>query len=203
MDRYFRWFGLPGALVLTCCLSLFAGILAIWQGSADRWICFGAMVLSSFGDIALMNDPPVAKRLRNPFLTGAGFFMAAHLCYLAAFFVLLDRTGCSLFNPGFFGAWAVGILTLWYFCRNMTQRTMFPLALGYLFLITSNCSVICAYAWGAFSSHPLSALAALGAASFFFSDVIIGRDILMGCRKYQFLIWWLYPIGQFLLIVTG
>ena len=47
MSSYFQWFGLPGSLVLTGLLSLFALLLAVFCGGADRWICFAAMALST------------------------------------------------------------------------------------------------------------------------------------------------------------
>ena len=54
MNRYFAWFGQPGAFVLTLLLSLFALIMALRRPQLDRWLCFGAKAFSSIGDIFLM-----------------------------------------------------------------------------------------------------------------------------------------------------
>jgi hypothetical protein len=42
---------------------------------------------------------------------------------------------------------------------------------------------------------------AVGALSFFISDLIIGLDALAGISTFGHLIWWYYPIGQILLNV--
>ena len=84
MSRYFAWFGLPGSLVLTLLLLLFALCLAVLCGGADRWICFFAMILSSCGDIFLMNLDFIRSWFENYFVIGAAFFMVSHLVYLTA-----------------------------------------------------------------------------------------------------------------------
>jgi len=85
----------------------------------------------------------------------------------------------------------------------MKDRTIYPLAVPYLVIITANCAVIFSYTWGAFPSRSLSLLAASGALSFFLSDAIIGLSRLVHIHRFNGLIWWLYPIGQILLIIAA
>lgn len=63
MHRFFAWFGLPGKLVLTALISLTAIVLAVIDPTPTRIICIPAMLLSSLGDIILMNYKPITKHL--------------------------------------------------------------------------------------------------------------------------------------------
>ena len=46
-------------------------------------------------------------------------------------------------------------------------------------------------------------VAAAGALVFFLSDLIIGMGALCQVNQFDSLIWWLYPIGQLLLILCA
>lgn len=83
LARFFRWFGLPGPLVLTALLSLFALTLAGLFPSLPRWLCAAGMLCSSLGDILLMNYRPITNRLPfRGFAAGAGSLHAgARLVY--------------------------------------------------------------------------------------------------------------------------
>ena len=79
---------------------------------------------------------------------------------------------------------------------------MLILCVIYMCIIGCNCAVIFSYAW---SVKSIRSLAALGALSFFLSDLIIGVEALTGYTT-DFLwgmIWWLYPIGQFFIILPA
>ena len=94
MNQYFQWFGLPGPFVLTCLMSLMAVILAAVFPSQHRWICAAAMIVSSLGDIVLMNFKGIGHRMPVPyFYVGAVLFMAAHLLYIRAFSLRIVRDG--------------------------------------------------------------------------------------------------------------
>lgn len=203
MDKYFRFFNLPGSFVLTVFMSLLAIVLALIFRTTDRRLCLCAMLLSSVGDIFLMNFRNLSEWVPNYFYVGAGFFMAAHIFYILTFHSLIKAGGYSLINPGFFVALVLGAAAFLYFTMNMTDKTIYALAIVYLVIITANCSVIFSYAWSSFSARPLSILAAAGALSFFLSDAIIGLGKLMDVNQFNYLIWWLYPIGQILLIIAA
>lgn len=80
MHRFFAWFGLPGKLVLTALISLTAVVLAVIDTTPTRIICIPAMLLSSLGDIILMNYKPITKHLPvKGFIAGAVAFAAAHV----------------------------------------------------------------------------------------------------------------------------
>lgn len=200
MTRYFAWFGLNGGFVLTSLLSLYALALAAVFPSAARWLCAAAMLCSSVGDVFLMHFPSIERRFPQYFVIGAAAFMAAHLLYTACFALKIRALGASYVNGGMVLALAISLLCLAAFLVSCKHREQLPLALIYLLVITVNCMTVFSFARASMTLPAL--LAAAGALSFFASDLIIGLDLLLGVRRFGYLIWWLYPIGQALLI-TG
>ena len=93
----------PKRLVTTVFLSVLSMILALADPSAARVLCVPAMLLSSFGDVILMNYRPITRRLPfRGFVAGSTFFLLSHVVYCAAFLVLLNRAGETYYNDGAF-----------------------------------------------------------------------------------------------------
>ena len=201
MDRYFAWFGLKGSLVLTVLLSAFALALAAVSSSTVRWLCFAAMLMSSIGDIFLMHFQVIERHVPNDFAAGAGCFMLAHLLYTACFGRKISAAGFGYFNGGTAAALAIAAGCLIYFLFVCGNRSQLPLALIYLAIILLNCATVFSYAWSRGIGSPLALLAAVGAVCFLASDLVIGLGVLVNEHRFDYLIWWLYPIGQILLIV--
>jgi len=204
MDKYFKCFGLPGSLPLTGLMSLLAFVLAVCFPAPARWLCAAAMILSSVGDIFLMHLPVIEKNIPNHFYIGAGFFMVAHVLYALCYLRLIRQSGAASMNPG------AGIMLLiaaamavWFVCcaRALGRMDQLPLILVYIAMISLDCTMIFSYAWSQGWGNPCALLAAVGAVSFFLSDLIIGLDMVMGITRCNDLIWWLYPIGQILMIL--
>lgn len=204
LARFFRWFGLPGPLVLTALLSLFALTLAGLFPSLPRWLCAAGMLCSSLGDILLMNYRPITDRLPfRGFAAGAAAFMLAHGCYMTAFLAAAAHRG-RLLTPTI-GAGAVLFaamlaLLLCLYRRNSTaKRSRVMLCVAYLVVISACCTAVFTFAW---HRGPIGTCSALGALLFFASDVIIGFEQVGGIRPAHAddWIWWLYPLGQMLLI---
>ena len=205
MSAYFKWFGLPGAFVLTCLMSLLALVLALIFQSKPRWFCFAAMLLSSVGDIFLMRFGKLHLYFPNYFMIGAAFFMAAHLLYFQTYRLLIIGRGYRIVNRGFVTGLGLAVICFGYFtimCMRRHDFAQYGLCMLYLLLISLGLCMIFSFAFSAFKAQPLIIFAALGALSFFASDLIIGLDLLTGVKKYNDLIWWLYPIGQILIILS-
>lgn len=208
MSRYFEWFGLRGSLVLTVLMSVFALVLAVVFPQQARWICFAAMVLSSAGDVFLMDFQCINRLLPVPaFYAGAVAFMLAHLVYAAAFLVEIRAGGYRFMNPGFYAALAfilaVGAALFGTALKKgRINPSMLVLCIVYAVIISVNCTTICSYAW---SVRSWRSIAALGALSFFVSDLIIGvNKLLMPVSDFwNDAIWWFYPIGQILILLGG
>ena len=204
MDRYFACFGLKGSLVLTCLMSLYALALAVCFPSPVRWLCAAAMLLSSCGDIFLMHFPAIERRFSQWFMIGAGFFMAAHVLYAACYAIKIHNSGAQVFNPGAMTMLVIAAATaVWFVIAACAKgkADRLPLILVYIAMISLGCTMIFSYAWSQGIRNPLAILAAVGAVSFFLSDLIIGLDIVFDGSGLGYLIWWLYPIGQFLMIL--
>ena len=204
MNKYFAVFGLPGSLVLTGLMSLLALVLAVCFPSPARWLCFAAMLLSSVGDIFLMHLPVIEKNLPNYFVYGAASFMIAHVLYALCYLRLIRGSGAAVLNPGAALMAAIALAVAVYFvvtARGLGKLDQLPLILVYIAMIALDCTMMFSYAWSQGLRNPLAILAAVGAVSFFVSDLIIGLGMVMGVRRYDHLIWWYYPIGQILMIL--
>ena len=204
MNRYFGCFGLPGSLVLTGLMSLLALVMAVCFPTPARWLCFAAMFFSSIGDIFLMHHPGIEKRFPNYFTLGAVAFMAAHVLYALCYARLIRGSGAAIMNPGVVCMVVIAlVIAIWFLvsARKLGRMDRLPLILVYIVMITLDTSMAFSYAWSQGFANPLALLAAAGAVSFFLSDLIIGLDVVFGGGKFGWLIWWLYPIGQILMIL--
>ncbi|MBQ2955332.1 MAG: hypothetical protein IJE08_02610 [Clostridia bacterium] len=201
MDKYFAWFGLKGSLVLTALLSLSALLAAVLFPSQARLLCFLAMLMSSAGDVFLMRFPGIVRRVPNFFAVGAGCFMLAHLLYTACFGLKIRSAGHAFLNGGVVIALVIAAVCLICFTAACKNRSQLPLAIAYLLVIMVNCATVFSYAWGSGAGSLAGWSAAVGAACFLASDLVIGLGLLVNVHRYDDLIWWLYPIGQALLIL--
>ena len=208
MYKFFSWFGLPGTMVLSCLLSLTALTMALCFRTKDRWLCCAAMFLSTIGDVFMTDFMDISEKIPVPsFFVGATFFIFAHIVYIFAYHVLISKNGYAYINPGFRAAivfvLACGVLVISKcFLNGNVDWAMLILCVIYMCIIGTNCATVCSFAW---SVKSIRSIAALGALSFFLSDLIIGVEALTGFTT-DFLwgmIWWLYPIGQFFLIISG
>lgn len=207
MGRFFRWFGLPGNFVLTLLISLYGIILACIFRTPSRIICAAAMLLSSLGDIILMDYKPVTNRLPfRGFTAGAASFGIAHIVYASAFIFTTASSGYNVINRGFFcgiGLSIIALITLIFLMRTKKQdsNVMKVLPFCYLLLISFNLTVIfsCSVNRGAYGL-----ISGIGALSFFISDLILSIRLVSNIKikHNEELVWWFYPIGQILLL-TG
>lgn len=188
-------------------MSLFAVALALIFRTADRYLCMAAMIISSFGDVLLMNFLGLSRVLPNYFTLGAVLFMSAHMFYFAAFLYLIRKQNYPVINAGFF--FGIGLITSAFILLTyLTVKTgrlnfgMFILCFIYLIFIGANCCIIFSLAY---SAKGIALLTAVGALSFFISDLIIGFDRLAGISSplLDDLVWWFYPVGQVLLLIGG
>lgn len=194
--------------MLTCLMSALALVLALLFRREDRWLCFAAMALSSVGDILLMNFNDLSKWLPGYFWVGAVFFMGAHVVYMFAFGGVIRANGWSLRGAGLYCAVVLAAATFAFFTFMTVKSGRFDplnyaLFIVYLLIISLNCAVIFTYSFNMLSVNPWRICGAVGALSFFLSDCIIGMNMLAGIGDYGYLIWWLYPIGQILIIIAA
>lgn len=200
MNSYFAWFGLSGSLVLTSLLSLTAILLAAVFRTKDRFLCALGMLFCSGGDIFLAGVFGLDELLPNAFFfIGAGLFIIGHLFYIAAYNTLIHKREYNLRNRGFYGGAAFTFVVFAAITAYMLSSGTFPgaamygMCLAYAVIIGGDLSVIWSYAY---SHRGIRSLAALGVLVFFVSDLIIGVGKLCDIHQFDYLIWWLYPIGQ-------
>ena len=205
LNRYFRWFGLPGSLVLTGLLSLLALGMALGWPSWPRWLCAAGMLCSSLGDVILMHYRPITDRLPfRSFEAGATAFMVAHGFYIAAFGTASARLGEISLPALVAGALlfcALLVLLLVLHCRNTQAKPgMTLLCVLYLAVISTCCTVVFTFAW---NCGAWGLISALGATLFLASDAVIGFGQVGGIHipHASAIIWWLYPLGQLGLIL--
>ena len=208
MNKYFAWFGMQGTFVLTVLMSAFALVLAIIFPDKSRWFCLAAMIFSSFGDLVLTNFRNISYKLPFPSIyLGVVLFAIAHVFYTCGYLRLAKGLDGTFWNPGAFVALAIVILCAAYVLisgiRNGNRQWMLILVcLVYAFVIGVNCVTVFSFSWNVRSWR---SIAALGALSFYLSDILIGLEMISRIHKnwIQEGIWWLYPVGQILLILCG
>ena len=204
MHRFFKWFGLPGKVVLTALMSLLAVLMAVLDPTMTRILCIPAMLVSSLGDIILMNYRPITDRLPfKGFIPGAVTFAVSHVLYFIAFLFAAVEGGRSYFNAGaYFGIIFSACLLLWMTFRGLKRgnRKMLPLGMLYILFISLNFTTVfsCAVSHGG-----IFILSAVGVVSFLISDLMIAEDVILNdkIKNADTLIWTFYPIGQIFLII--
>ena len=204
MHEYFACFGLPGTFVLTWLMSLAAVILAVIRRKNYAYLCAAAMVVSSCGDMFTTRFGRIAEIFPNYLIIGASLFMVAHVLYTLSYRTLAKSKGFRYFNGGVITAIVLALACLVYFtvvCYQRNDFSMYVLCMLYLTVITLNCATVFSYAWSAVKKKPYLIFCAVGALSFFVSDLLLGLEVLAGIYDYSFLVWWFYPIGQILLNV--
>lgn len=206
MNRFFRWFGLPGRLVLTTLISIYACALAIYSPTLPRLLAAVAMILSSLGDIILMDFKPITRSLPfRGFIPGALVFTGSHIFYILAFGYNIYDAGYAYLNVGVLAAFicyvAMILATLLIvLTRNVEIKSMFFLSMIYLLVISGNCATVYSFAY---SARGLAIVSAVGVLSFLISDYFIVMDKVcdITSERLRGLIWWFYPIGQILLLL--
>ena len=204
MHEYFACFGLPGTFVLTWLISLLALTLAVIRRKKYAFICAAAMVVSSCADMFMTRFGRIPEIFPNYFIIGASLFMVSHVLYTVSYLTLARSKGYRYCNGGMVTAVVIAVVCLVYFtviCHQRNDFSMYFLCLLYLIVITVNCATVFSYAWSAVKKKPYLIFCAVGALSFFISDMLLGLEVLAGIYDYSFLVWWFYPIGQLLLNV--
>lgn len=190
---------------MTTLLSLTAIVLAICFCTKDRKIAASAMVCCSMGDIVLAGYFGMDELLESGgFYVGAGIFIVGHLIYIAAYMVQTRANDYTYKNKGFWGGIvftaAVFVVITVYMVANITFPgiAMYGIFILYACIIGVNLSTILLFSYSARSKK---SFAALGVLVFFIFDLVIGR--LCGINDFDVLIWWLYPMGQFVVILCA
>jgi len=207
-----RWFDkipvigkhFSGKIILSFLILLMSILLFIVAKSNDRIICALGMVFAFIGDIFL-NYPPHEKKDEYDILWGGLAFIMAHLIYCASYTIKITRNGFSYFNLGVILAVILLFSITIYFVyktKNNSKKNRLYMAIAYLWLTGINYITIFSYS---FSAQSIESLALVGALLFLASDVIIGLEKLNNLKSKlaRELVWWLYPIGQMLIIIMA
>lgn len=197
-------------LLLTFSLSSLALLLAVIFRTADRTAAALAMVLSTLGDLALMDFRGFfSKRLRNAFVCGGLFFMLSHVVYAAAYLLLLRSASVKGSPIGTVTALLLGAAAYLSLLLMSANNKCFGLKKSTVLFAYAAIAVLDMAA--VFSAS--FALAGQGSAwrlcgaagilSFLVSDYFIGMDRVADDPSLDRYIWAFYPIGQLLLIAAA
>ncbi len=211
-----RWFDnlpivgkkIPGKISLSFLMLLYAFVLFVVIKSHDRLLCLIAMTFSFIGDVALNHNRDHSKQTNRDFILGGIAFIAAHVFYCMTYSRKIAMHGFETFNPG--AEFAVIILLLitamMFFGTIATKRSfknkLFYFGLLYLWLTGINYVTIFSYSY---SVKGIESIAAVGGLMFLASDVIIGMEkfLKLKSKVARELVWYLYPIGQLILITMA
>lgn len=204
MYRFFAWFGFSGKRILSLLLSLFALIMFIINPSLARALAAVAMFFSTGGDFCMsMGDKPDNRGITY-MIKGALLFAFAHIIYVFAYCAAANFQWLG-FNWGSIVAVCfclAGLFVMLLLRRNAANLKLWSYCLVYLAVISLNVIVVCSYG---VASGGWQLLAMLGVISFFLSDCLIAlrtfsKIDFFRSRTARDMVWWLYPIGQLLLI---
>ncbi|MBR6034013.1 MAG: hypothetical protein IKP28_04690 [Clostridia bacterium] len=208
-----RWFDrlpiigsiIPGKIVLSFLMLLFAVFTQAFFKNFESSLCIVAMGFSFLGDVALNHKKDHSKQTKNDLIIGGIAFVLAHMFYCATYFQKIQAKGYQLWNFGACVALAIlGFITVaMLITRSTTMNSnLYILGLAYLWLTGVNYTTIFSYAY---SVKSIESLVALGGLMFLASDVIIGLEKFSGLKSglARELVWWLYPIGQIIIIAIA
>lgn len=207
-----RWFDklpiigkkVPGKITLSFLMFIYAIVLYFTIRTHDRLLAATAMYFSFMGDIALNHIRDVTKQNKRDFVLGGICFIAGHIIYCMAYYEKIRYSGYSLFNHGSnYAILILVLITLMFLFRNKFKFSkLFLFGLAYLWITGINYITIFSYSY---SIKSIQSLAALGGIMFLASDVIIGMEKFLGLKSpiARELVWWLYPLGQILLITMA
>ncbi len=187
-------------------LSLLSVCLLCIFPSVEKVFCLFAMLLSTLGDLFLMDFTPFTKRIKgNLFIIGVSAFGVAHLFYILTFSFKLNKIGAE-FNFGTAVSLVVAVLTmlmLFAFARTKKTVGVKMIAFGLLYIAILSANMLIAFSY-AYKLGGFAYVSAVGAFSFFFSDVVIAFNTVFRLKNSlsnELLIWIPYVIGQLLLII--
>lgn len=186
-----------GGLAFLLTKPLLMPLLAayLWRATADRGVpatrlVLAALAFSTGGDVALLGDGTAA------FLTGMALFLAAHLCYIAAF--TRGGAAAALLRPPLVAvgvAYAVlTVAALAWMWGGLTDAGLAVPVAGYAAALATMAATAAAHGWRV----------GLGGALFLGSDLLIATGVAEVATLPGPPIWVMatYAAGQ-ALIVTG
>lgn len=208
-----RWFDkipvignrIPGKIILSFLMLLFAILMQRIYRTSDRTICVLAMFFSFVGDVALNHKRNHNEQSLKDFVIGGTSFIFAHICYCIAYNDKIVKNNYLLINPGFvfsiFIIIAISYLTITS-SKSENNPKLLAFGIAYLWITGINYITIFSYSY---SVKSVESFAALGGLLFLSSDVIIGLEKFSGLKSSlaRELVWWLYPIGQIILIAMA
>lgn len=191
--------------LLSSLTLVIAGWSLAWFTMDTLWAVFArriavGMTFGFIGDLFMAEALPAPRRE----IAGMAAFGLGHLAYIAAGVSISRSTGLTAPVP-LAAAWIVGLLLGvlgWYaaLIRRANRITPFHLvALGYALLLASTLGIASGLALQDRTFLPF----ALGAALFFFSDLLLAADVFGGHHfsLTDDLIWLTYGPGQTLIVL--
>lgn len=196
-----------GKIILSFLMLVFAFVMSLAVKGLDRTVAFYGMLFAFGGDLLL--NFRCDKKSAVRFALGAASFAIAHLCYTFAYCYKMWQQKLLVLNEGLVIAFVLLVITtitvlgIAAMERRIKMEGLFFMGIGYLWITGLDYMIISAYGW---SVKDLSGvIAIIGAWSFFASDLIIGAEKFFGLKSKiaRELVWWLYPLGQIMIIAMA
>ena len=208
-----RWFDnlpiignfIPGKIVLSFLMLLFAIFLHIFFKDSKSSFCILAMSFSFIGDIALNHKQTHDEQSNKDFIVGGISFILAHMFYCITYFQKIQINHYKLLNFGAFISVTILIAVTIFMLIKLNSNSPLVLSLfGFVYLWLTGINYISIFSY-AYSVKSIESIAALGGLMFLASDVIIGLEKFLGMKSkfVRELVWWLYPIGQIIIIAIA
>ena len=166
------------------------------------------MIFSFIGDIALNHNKDHSKQSKKDFILGGIAFVVAHIFYCLTYYWKIKVNNFVVWNIGAIFAIIILLLVTVIMLKvrilggYKNNNKLFSFGIAYLWITGINYTTILSYSY---SVKSIGSFAALGGLMFLASDIIIGVEKFFDYRSEfaRELVWWLYPIGQILLIIMA
>ena len=187
--------------IMTVLLSIFAVTRYLMMPDRIHELCFVAMLLSSMGDLCMMNHmgiPSITFKGKQ-FYAGMLFFAIAHVCYRQMFRNILPKPIIWGIGETVSVLFLLAFLVVINLCQLKKDSNVFNVATGlYTGFIFSNLAAAlnCAYYLrGGYI------LAFVGVVCFVISDFfLLIRETYKDTPTIRKLVWIFYPLAQILII---
>lgn len=188
-------------MMITAMLSVTAVILYKIFPSDLRKSCMIAMLLSSVGDVFMVNTPKIGEY--STFI-GAGFFIAAHIVYGGGFYSEIRKNGNRIMRFPFWLGFGIMLLSAVllgaaeFTLPEEKKPVMFLLILVYIAAIGYN--VCSEFAFSVYEKK-LTLILPFSVILFYITDVFIFLNMLGINDSLRQYVWYFYPAAQLMIIL--
>ncbi len=193
---------LTGKSLVNILMVTLALILIILDISPGRIFCFEALIFSALGDAVLELGFPSRKKNKNrDYIIAGALLSLSHIVFVYAYGAQIKENQYDYYNNGvIFAVLIMVAVTIFILITAKKPSIMIALASVYMIIFGLEFLTIASYAY---SAKSIASLSVVGAMMLLASNVMFELELFSGLesKTARELVWWLYPIGQIIIII--